>query len=188
MPRLFTGLEIPRSLAERLMLLRGQVPGARWIALEDYHLTLRFLGDVSEAVAEEFAARIEPLEFPPFELELQGVGYFGRSWPTALWVGVTPSPALALLHRAHERAAVACGLEPDGRPFAPHVTIARLKRTKAAQIAPFLNDFAAFRAVPFAVRRALLYSSRPSRGGGPYAIEEAFPFIGEADTGDGEEE
>ena len=46
MPRLFTALEIPRNAAMSLSLLRGGLPGARWIDVENYHITLRFIGDV----------------------------------------------------------------------------------------------------------------------------------------------
>ena len=55
MPRLFTGLEIPASLGESLSLLRGGLPGARWIDAENYHLTLRFIGDVDDDIAQEVA-------------------------------------------------------------------------------------------------------------------------------------
>jgi 2'-5' RNA ligase len=180
MPRLFTGLEIPRDIADRLMLLRGDVPTARWIDPANYHITLRFLGDVSNAVADEFAARLELLTSTPFDVELQGIGYFGSRFPHTLWVGVRTEPALAELVRAHERAAVAVGLPPETRAFAPHVTLARLGRCRAGDLAPFLESFAAFRAGPFRVARVILYSSRPSQGGGPYAIEAEYPLVTEA--------
>ena len=48
MPRLFTGLEIPREVAQSLSLLRGGLPGARWIDPENYHITLRFIGDIDD--------------------------------------------------------------------------------------------------------------------------------------------
>ena len=56
MPRLFTGLEIPADIGQALSLLRGGLPGARWIDPENYHLTLRFIGDVDDAVAHEIAS------------------------------------------------------------------------------------------------------------------------------------
>ena len=52
MPRLFTALEIPAALGESLSLLRGGLPGARWIDPENYHLTLRFIGDVDDEIAQ----------------------------------------------------------------------------------------------------------------------------------------
>ncbi|MGH6741588.1 MAG: 2'-5' RNA ligase family protein, partial [Bradyrhizobium sp.] len=53
MPRLFTGVEIPSDIGQALSSLRGGLPGARWIDSENYHLTLRFIGDVDDAIADE---------------------------------------------------------------------------------------------------------------------------------------
>ena len=55
MPRLFTALEIPRDAALSLSLLRGGLPGARWMDVENYHMTLRFIGDIEGHVADEIA-------------------------------------------------------------------------------------------------------------------------------------
>ena len=57
MPRLFTGIEIPAAAAASLALSRGGISGARWIEPEDYHLTLRFIGDVDTRTANEIAER-----------------------------------------------------------------------------------------------------------------------------------
>src|SRR5260370_467044 len=56
MPRLFTGLEIPSDVAQSLAVLRGGLPGARWIDPENYHVTLRFIGDVDDVIAHEVAS------------------------------------------------------------------------------------------------------------------------------------
>ena len=57
MPRLFTGLEIPADVgASRCRMLRGGLPGARWIDPENYHVTLRFIGDVDDALAHDVAS------------------------------------------------------------------------------------------------------------------------------------
>ena len=55
MPRLFTALEIPPHIAQSLATMRGGLPGARWIDLENYHVTLRFIGDIDDALAHEIA-------------------------------------------------------------------------------------------------------------------------------------
>ena len=55
MPRLFTALEIPPQVAQSLAMMRGGLPGARWIDPENYHLTLRFIGDIDDALAHEIA-------------------------------------------------------------------------------------------------------------------------------------
>ncbi len=176
MPRLFTGLQIPQSHADRLMMLRGDIVTARWIAPENYHLTLRFLGDVSRHTADDFRTRLQEIESEPFSLSIRGVGHFGSKRAHALWAAIEPCEELNELHRAHERAAIEVGLEPEPRKFTPHITLARLSRTRPSTIAPFLADYADFRLEPFEVRETALFSARPSTGGGPYVVEELFPF------------
>ena len=176
MPRLFTGLEIPLAQAQRLMMLRGDIITARWIAPENYHITLRFLGDISQMQADDYIARLEQLAFEPFDLTIRGVGHFGTKRAHALWAGLEPSDPLVQLHRVHEKCAVNIGLEPEPRKFTPHITLARLSRTRLSTIAPFLADYSGFQLEPFRVTQAALYSAKPSTGGGPYVVEEVFPF------------
>lgn len=182
MPRLFTGLEIPRTHADRLMMLRGDIITARWIAPENYHLTLRFLGDVSKHVANDYATHLADMSPEPFTLSIKGVGYFGSKRAHALWAAIEPNESLSRLHHAHERAAIEVGLEPEPRKFTPHITLARLSRTRLSTIAPFIGDFADFQLPPFVVSEAALYSAKPSSGGGPYVVEEVFPFEDNTDT------
>ena len=97
MPRLFTALEIPRDAALSLSLLRGGLPGARWIDVENYHITLRFIGDVEGHVADEIADALDRVRRPAFSLTLSGVGAFGGKKPHAVWAGVASSPDLMAL-------------------------------------------------------------------------------------------
>ena len=60
MPRLFTGLEIPQEIGQSLSSLRGGLPGARWIDPENYHVTLRFIGDIDDYIADEIASLLCP--------------------------------------------------------------------------------------------------------------------------------
>lgn len=174
MPRLFSGIEIPSRLAERLAGLRGGLEGARWVERENYHITLRFIGDVDGATAERFAEALGGIKSAPFELTLDGLGSFGRGRPRAVWAGIAPNAALDSLARAHEKAALAAGFEPEARNFHPHVTLARMRRVKAADVAAYLSGNGAFLSPPFAVTRFVLYSARQSRGGGPYVVERAY--------------
>ena len=84
MPRLFTGLEIPASLGDSLSLLRGGLYGARWIDPENYHLTLRFIGDVDDEIAREIAWLLGKVRRKNFELHLDGLQAFGGRRPRAL--------------------------------------------------------------------------------------------------------
>lgn len=177
MPRLFTALEIPRDAALSLSLLRGGLPGARWADVENYHLTLRFIGDVEGHVADEIADALDRVRRPAFQLTLSGVGVFGQKKPHAVWAGVAASPDLHALQAEIERICQRLGLPADPRKFTPHVTLARLKNTSPAEVARYLSARGNFSAAPFKVSRFVLMSARESVGGGPYIVEEAWPLM-----------
>ncbi|MGB3718076.1 MAG: RNA 2',3'-cyclic phosphodiesterase [Hyphomicrobiaceae bacterium] len=178
MPRLFTGIEIPDHLREALARLRQPLPGARWIEPEDYHITLRFAGDVDRHVAAEFARALSDIELETFELRFNGMGAFGGNDPKTLWAGIELTPELDALARAHERAARLVGLQPETRRFKPHVTLARLRGTSVDILARYLQRNGGFRTPPFRVSRFVLFSSKPQVGGGPYVIEETYTLVG----------
>lgn len=182
MPRLFTALEIPRDAALSLSLLRGGLPGARWIDVESYHLTLRFIGDVEGHVADEVVNALDRVRRPGFSLTLSGVGAFGSKKPHSLYAGVVASPDLAALQGEIERICQRLGLPADPRKFVPHVTLARLRNPSPIEVAGYLSSRGNFAAMPFKVGRFVLMSSRDSVGGGPYIVEEAWPLLGRDTT------
>jgi RNA 2',3'-cyclic 3'-phosphodiesterase len=187
MPRLFSAIEIPRRIAERLTTLRSGLSGARWIDPENYHLTLRFIGDVDGATARDFTNALGEIDLPPFDLKLNGLGSFGGKKPRNLFVEIEPSPALDALQRATERAARKAGLPPEGRNFKPHVTLARLRGARPDTVATYLERQGGVQAEPFTVNRFVLYSSRDSVGGGPYVIEAAYELEDAYDADDADE-
>jgi RNA 2',3'-cyclic 3'-phosphodiesterase len=176
MPRLFTALEIPRHVAESLSMMRGGLPGARWIDPENYHLTLRFIGDIDDALAGDIAGLLGRVQRRPFELRLDGLSSFGGRKPRALVASVTAVPQLLELQAEHERLLQRLGLEPEGRKYIPHVTLARLRDTSSWQVADYLSARGHFRSASFEVSRFVLFSSRSSVGGGPYVVEADYPL------------
>jgi 2'-5' RNA ligase len=174
MPRLFTGVEIPADVALELDFMKGGVIGARWIDRDSYHITLRFIGDIDDRLAHEIAYELEGVEAQPFELRLKGIDTFGGKKPSTLYVGVEENPGLRRLQAIHERICQALGLEAESRKFTPHVTLARLKEPKLASLHRFVAAHNLYKSRVFEVSRFVLFSSRPSRGGGPYAVEEAY--------------
>ena len=177
MPRLFTALEIPRDASLSLSLLRGGLPGARWIDTENYHITLRFIGDVEGHVADEVANALDRVRRPSFNLTLSGVGAFGSKKPHSVYAAVVPSPELLALQAEIERICQRLGLPADPRKFVPHVTLARLRNTSPVDLARYLSSRGNFAALPYKVSRFVLMSSRDSVGGGPYIVEEAWPLL-----------
>jgi 2'-5' RNA ligase len=157
MPRLFTGLEIPSDVGQSLAPLRGGLPGARWVDPENYHVTLRFIGDVDDSIAREVASMLGRVRREAFELRVDDLKSFGGRKPRAI-------------------VAALGGLEPEGRKFTPHVTLARLRDSTSRQVADYLAVRAPFRSPLFKVSRFVLFSSRSSVGGGPYVVEAAYPL------------
>lgn len=182
MPRLFTGIELPESVVDRLIDAETPLQGARWCEADELHITLRFVGDIDNAAAAEFHAALSHIDEPAFQLRLAGFGVFGGNQPRTLWAGVEPSPWLDALARANDRAARSAGLPPDKHGFKPHVTLARLRNTRPEAVARVLEQLGAFRSEPFQVNRFVLFSSRPKVGGGPYVVEDAFPLRGGSDA------
>jgi len=176
MPRLFTGLEIPPDVGQSLSSLRGGLPGARWIDPENYHVTLRFIGDVDDVTAREVASLLGRVRRGAFELRFDDLKSFGGRRPRAIVATLGPAQALVELQAEHERLMQRVGLEPEGRKFTPHVTLARLRESSSRQVADYLALRAPFRSPPFLVSRFVLFSSRASIGGGPYVVEAAYPL------------
>jgi 2'-5' RNA ligase len=176
MPRLFTGVEIPSDIGQAMSMLRGGLPGARWITPDNYHLTLRFIGDVDDLVAQEVALMLSRVRRAPFDLHLEGLTSFGGRRPRAVVATVAPALALLELQAEHERLMQRIGLEPEGRKYMPHVTLARLRDSSSLDVADYLSARGYFRTAPFPVSRFVLFSSRNSVGGGPYVIEASYPF------------
>jgi 2'-5' RNA ligase len=176
MPRLFTGLEIPPSVAQSLAMMRGGLPGARWIDPQNYHLTLRFIGDIDDALAHEIAGMLGRVRRGAFELRLDGLTSFGGRKPRALVASAAPIAPLMELQAEHERLLQRLGLEPEGRKYTPHVTLARLRETSSWQVADYLGARGHYRSAPFEVPRFVLFSSRASVGGGPYVVEAEYPL------------
>src|SRR3977135_3017240 len=95
MPRVFTGLEIPADIGLTLSGLRGGLPGARWIDPENYHVTLRFIGDIDGISANEIASMLFRVNRKPFEVRVQGLTSFGGRQPRAVGGGGRGGPPCA---------------------------------------------------------------------------------------------
>jgi 2'-5' RNA ligase len=176
MPRLFTGVEIPADIGQSLSMLRGGLPGARWITPENYHLTLRFIGDMDDVIAHEVASLLGRIKRDAFELYFEGLTSFGGRKPRAVVATVSPTQALLDAQAEQERLMQRIGLQPEGRKYTPHVTLARLRDSSSRDVAEFLAARGYFRTAAFPVSRFVLFSSRNSVGGGPYVVEQSYPF------------
>ena len=178
MLRLFVGIEFPPELKLRLSLLCTALPGARWIDPGNLHLTLRFIGEITEDLAADVDEALARLKARRFALQLAGTGVFGGNRPHTLWVGVERDPDLVVLHDKIEMALIRVGLAPEPRRFAPHVTLARLRDPVLDMLGHFLAAHARFRADPLPVEHFSLIASFPTKAGSVYEDQADYPLLG----------
>lgn len=177
--RLFVGLDLPWTLRERLALLAGAgLSGAKWVPTANYHLTLRFIGEMPGHRAEDIDVALAGLRARRFTLTLAGVGTFSKSGrSTALWVGVERNPQLDHLHSKIETALQRCGLEPERRRFQPHVSLARLDNVADGKLVSYVQAHNLFRSEPLAVEHFTLFSSQLGKEASVYTAEVEYGLI-----------
>jgi 2'-5' RNA ligase len=165
--RLFIAIDIPEALARTLGDLDPNLRGVRWLPPEQVHLTLSFLGDVPEDAEARLRENLGVIGFSAFFLPLAGTGAFpGKGRPSVIWIGVgSGHPHLFQLHKRVQDAALAAGLEPDLRPWHPHVTLARCRDVSRESISPFLKTNVDLDAGTFRVESFALYSSELKQEG-----------------------
>ncbi len=171
--RLFVSLELPDSTAELLVGLNPRVPGVRWLAADQIHLTLAFLGGVPAEEERKLRASLSAIQFTYFFLPLQGIGSFpARGRPKIIWIGVGHGhPHLFQLHKRVIDAALAAGIEADLRPWRPHITLARCEQVSAESIRPFLRAKAELDAGLVPIDSFQLKSSLLTLAGSIYTTE-----------------
>jgi 2'-5' RNA ligase len=178
MPRLFTALALPPGTAAALKQTRGGLIGARWSEPEDYHITLRFIGDIDPRTADDVVAALDEVKRAPVDVAFEGLSWFGGDKPRALVAKVKPVPALTELAADHERRMRRLGLPAETRNFTPHVTLARLRGVGPAAVADYLGSRGRLEAPGFTADHFVLMSAREGVGGGPYVAEAEFSLGG----------
>ena len=176
--RLFVALSIPDVVARSLMLLEGGVPGARWQAREQLHLTLRFVGEVDGRDARALEDALAGIDAPAFEMQLHGVGQFGNKQPHSLWAAARRNDLLEHLQRKVDNAIRRVGQPQDAHKFMPHVTLARLRHPELDKLREWLVAHALFTSDLFAVNAFCLYSSKLTSDGSIYRVEQEYPLRG----------
>ena len=139
-------------------------------------MTLRFIGDVDDDIAGEIALLLGRVKRGSFDMHVDGLTSFGGKKPRAVVAAVPPVTPLMEVQAEQERLMQRIGLEPEGRKYTPHVTLARLRDASSRQVADYLSSRGFFRTPSFRVARFVLFSSRASVGGGPYVVEASYPL------------
>jgi 2'-5' RNA ligase len=175
--RLFVALDLPHIVRQRLADLAIGLQGARWVPPENYHITLRFIGETQSHKAEEIDLALATLRGRSFSLSLAGVGTLEKGGRVnALWAGVERNPALEHLQGKIETALQRAGLARERRRFAPHVTLARLDNAPEAKLAAWVQAHNLFRSEPVVVGHFTLFSSRLGKEQSVYTPEVEYPL------------
>ena len=176
-PRLFTGLEIPADIALALSRYRGGLPGARWAEPENYHVTLRFIGDIDDGLARDvFSVLGDGRRRGPLGVTLDRLASFGGDRPRALFARIEPAPDLQDLQAEQERLMRRVGLAPEKRKFTPHVTLARLRDT-SPRTSPITSPrMAIFRGSPSRPRATSFIRPRNRPGAAPTWSRRRIPL------------
>ncbi len=179
MHRLFVALRPPAGIRALLSTAMAGVPLARWQDDDQLHLTVRYIGEVERPVAEDIALALGQVRARAASARISGVGVFeSRGRIDTLWAGVAPPDALLALHRKVDQALVRIGLEPEGRAFVPHVTLARLPRAAGVDgmIDRWRADHAMLSSDSFVFDRLILYESHRGRDRAIYDPVAAWPL------------
>lgn len=171
MLRLFSALPVPPDISAPLVRLQKDLPGASWRPEENFHITLCFYGEISEPRARDLDDLLGGIEMNAFELTVEGMGWFGRREPTAVWARIRESDELRALSSQCERAARRLGVALEKRPYTPHITLAYLHGTPLDAARAWTEANQLHRSDPFPATHFHLYSSVARRGGGPSRYE-----------------
>lgn len=177
--RLFIAIDPPPDIREQLAGLCCGLPDARWVAPEQLHLTLCFIGEVSGAVFLDIREALDEIRAEPFTLRLKGLGFFPpRGQPRVVWAGVEKNEALLALHRKIITRLTQLNVTLENRKFSPHLTLARLNQTPPSRVGRYLQEHGLFAAPQFTVEEFILYSSVLGRKGASHTVEQAFMLTG----------
>ena len=180
--RAFIAIDLPESIRAALRgkqaAFRSASLGARWTQPEGIHLTLKFLGEISDTQVREASERLKRLgPFEAFALRVKGFGFFpdGRR-PRVFWVGIETSANLIRLAEQVDAAMEGIGFAREDRAFRPHLTLARFREPQAQ---PALQAAVSREGEQdlgsFEVSQFFLFESKLSPQGAQYLKVERFP-------------
>jgi 2'-5' RNA ligase len=170
--RLFVAIDLPDS-TRPLTDLDLHIPGVRWTEPDQIHLTLGFFGDIPENIELKLREKLSAIGFRAFFQPVKGVGVFSsKGAAKIIWIGVGKAhPHLFQIYKRVQEAALAVGIEPELRPWRPHITIARCRDVSAQALRKFLQSNAEFDAGMIRVDAFHLYSSKLTSAGPIHSCE-----------------
>lgn len=178
MKRLFIGLKVPNQAAKTLVELQSGVKAARFSPIENFHITLRFIGDLDDLQTNELINQLGRVRHAPFDIALKGVDFFGHEKPHSIHSRVIGDENINALAKKCESVCRKLGHEPDTRKYIPHVTLAYLGRDAIlANVLEWQARHNLYKSEPWLEDKFYLYSSRLGNGPSHYEIEAEFDLI-----------
>ena len=169
MKRIFIGLQFPRAICDELKNLRGGVISANWVAYENYHLTLRFLGECDNNLLDDVCLALSQIRTCSFALQLQGVNHFKKKGVVkSLWVGVLKNPSLTALKTEIDTMLQNINIKEERRAFYPHVTLAKLSNPRLSEVTFFEQMNNLYCSKKFPTNYLTIFESYSLKGGSTY--------------------
>jgi RNA 2',3'-cyclic 3'-phosphodiesterase len=181
--RLFVALEIPSAVRENLAALvkslRAVSPQTRWMRPENLHVTLKYIGEVSEEKGAAIRAALSGVHSEqPIALDFRGLGFFpNEKQPRVFWAGIEASPNLRTLADVIDGATEKLAIPREKRPFSPHLTLARFEPPRLPEkLRAAIQENAGREFGSLRTSRFHLVESKLKRSGAEYTTVESFPF------------
>jgi 2'-5' RNA ligase len=179
--RAFIAIDIPDAIQQKLNEITtrlqslDQTKAVRWVAARNIHLTLKFLGEVSQTNLELLTEIIqaEAIKHRPFELEVGELGAFPSiRRPRVIWIGIHAPQELLTLQHGVEAETIRLGYAAEERPFSPHLTLARISHNASPEDVRCIGEILATQKVGILgkvnVTRVVLFRSDLRPGGAIY--------------------
>lgn len=179
MPRLFTAIELPQFAKDGLLALKADdIAPSKWATPDQLHLTLHFIGDVPDAVANAYKRILDTVSVPSFEMNIAGVGQFPpEDRPRVIWAGVDNTPELRALHFAVGGALEEEGYERDERRYFPHITMMRFRQPpRRGRASTWVNEHMDLHIDAIPVTEFVLFASILSPEGSRYIPLKKYPL------------
>lgn len=176
--RVFIALDIPSEIRSRMTqymeYAQTLAPNARWARVENLHVTLKFIGEVSQTRVQEIVTALSVIKAAPFPVKFDGVGFFPNAKAARVfWIGVDGDGALPSLAASVDAALEKLDIAREDKAYHPHLTLARAVSGPLRELQPLL-DGPSVNFGTMTAREFFLYQSQPQRGGSRYAKLERF--------------
>lgn len=176
MIRLFVGVPIPEDIRQEVNKMQGGIADARWTELDNYHITISFIGNVGDDVAHDVVSHLSTINMDSFEVSLNGMHTFSKGNRLShLWTGVDEGAEnLRELKKRVDNNLKYHDLPYDERKYTPHMTLARLKKVNELQVVDFIREYNLYKSRKFKVDEFVLYRSHNGSGGSLYIPQTEF--------------